>query len=64
MKRTFGTALTRWPRGSVLLSNSESCVLDTLVSELPSHLWQIVDAPFRAYMFVQPEPDGRVLRNC
>jgi hypothetical protein len=61
MRTTFGTPLSRFFRGGVLLSELESEITKRLVSELPPELRQIVEAQFSAYVLVQREVDGRAL---
>lgn len=61
MKTTFGTPLSRFFRGGVLLSELESEIAKRLVSELPADLREIVEGHFAAYELVQREVDGRAL---
>jgi hypothetical protein len=61
MKRFFGARWSTWLRGGVLLTDFEWKVIDTLVSELPAHLREIVEAQFQSYGLVQREVDGRAL---
>jgi len=61
VKTTFGTTLSRFFRGGVLLSELESEVTKRLVSELPPDLREIVEAQFAAYELAQREVDGRAL---
>jgi hypothetical protein len=61
MKRFFGARWSTWLRGGVLLTDFEWRVMDTLVSELPAHLREIVEAQFQSYALVQREVDGRAL---
>ena len=61
MRLQFGTRLTRFLRGGVVLSDLEGWTLQTLVSSLPAGLRQIVEAQFQRYVLVQREVDGRAL---
>lgn len=61
MKTSFGTAISRFLRGGVLLSELESEITKRLVSELPAELRETVEAQFSAYELVQREVDGRAL---
>jgi hypothetical protein len=61
MRTEFGTSLSRFMRGGVVLSDLERWVLRTLVSSLPLELRQVVEAQFQRYVLVQREVDGRAL---
>lgn len=61
MKRYFGAKWSTWLRGGVVLSDFEWRVLDALVSRLPAHLRDAVEAQFSSYTLVQREADGRAL---
>jgi hypothetical protein len=61
MRTQFGTPLSRFLRGGVVLSSLEGWALQTLVSSLPPELQQIVEAQFQKYVLVQREVDGRAL---
>lgn len=61
MRPQFGTRLSRFLRGGVVLSALEGWTLQTLVSSLPPDLRQIVEAQFQRYVLVQREVDGRAL---
>jgi hypothetical protein len=61
MRTQFGTRLSRFLCGGVVLSALESWTLQSLVSSLPPDLRQIVEAQFQRYVLVQREVDGRAL---
>jgi len=61
MRTQFGTRLSRFLRGGIVLSALESWTLQSLVSSLPPDLRQIVEAQFQRYVLVQREVDGRAL---
>ena len=61
MKTEFGTLLSRFITGGVILSDLERWVLNALVSSLPLELRQIVEAQFQRYVLAQREVDGRAL---
>jgi len=61
MRTQFGTRLSRFLRGGVVLSALEGWAVRTLVSSLPPDLQQIVEAQFQRYVLVQREVDGRAL---
>lgn len=61
MRTEFGTSLSRFIRGGVILSGLEVWALKALVSSLPPELQQVVEAQFQRYVLVQREIDGRAL---
>jgi hypothetical protein len=61
MKRFFGARWSTWLRGGIVLTDFEWRVLDSLVSELPTHLRETVEAQFQLYVLAQRESDGHAL---
>lgn len=61
MKRDFGNLLSRLLHGSVVLSEFEAWSLGQLVTALPMHLRETVEAQFNSYSLAFREVDGRAL---